>query len=417
MATRGMIANTAGTALFMVVDNTLYKVSPVGIRQSLGTLVTTRGTVDMKIGQRQLVIVDGAFGYVYDLSTTTFTRITTTGFLGSYTVEYLDGYFSFLVPGSNVFYLSKPEDATTIDILDQQPAQTGVGNLVGQVSTSHALVLFKETNAEVWQDSGGALFPLSLNEGVFVEAGALSPYAIKEMDNTVYWLGRDERGAGVVYNLQGFRPIRISTMAVEQTIQQAIQDGNDMSTAVAYTYQQNGHSFYVLQVPGLETTWVYDAASQMWHERAELVLGQYQQHRGRYHAYCYGKHLISGDDGVIYQYDPNANDNAGDVLVRDRVSPHFATPQLERIMFSKFELDCTVGFGLNGDQAATVMLRYSNDGGYSWSDWRYQTLGAVGEKQARAKFSRCGSARDRVWHVRCTDNVPFAIVNANVETA
>jgi hypothetical protein len=74
-----------------------------------------------------------------------------------------------------------------------------------------------------------------------------------------------------------------------------------------------------------------------------------------------------------------------------------------------------VGFGVDGQSEAQVMMRYSDDGGFSWSNWRTATLGAVGEKQARARFLRCGSARDRVWQVRCTDDTPFAIVAANIE--
>ena len=142
--------------------------------------------------------------------------------------------------------------------------------------------------------------------------------------------------------------------------------------------------------------------------------GDYAQHRIRYHAYCYGKHLGAGDDDVIYEYDVDANDNAGDVLVRDRISPHYATPRMDRIQFGAFELDCTVGKG-KGDEEAKVLLRYSNVGGLTWGHWREGTLGTLGERYARARFLRCGSARDRVWQVRVTDSVPFAIINANIE--
>jgi hypothetical protein len=144
------------------------------------------------------------------------------------------------------------------------------------------------------------------------------------------------------------------------------------------------------------------------------VNGDYAQHRIRHHSYCYGKHLGAGEDDIIYEYDVDANDNAGDVLVRDRISPHYATPRMDRIQFGAFELDCTVGKG-KGDEEAKVLLRYSNDGGLTWGNWREGTLGKLGERYARARFLRCGSARDRVWQVRCTDSVPFAIVNANIE--
>lgn len=413
---RGLVANTAGNQLFAVTGNKLYSVSPLGARTQIGTLLTHVGHVGMKIGLNQLVVTDGAFGYVYDLQTKAFTRITSDGWLGSATVEYLDGYFTFIDPNSQTFYLSALEDATTIDALDFATANASPDKLVGQVVTNKVLVLLGEVSGEIWQDSGGADFPLERNSGSFLEVGLLSAFTAKELDNSVFWLGRDERGAGIVYKMEGFRPVRVSTMAVEEKIQEAISAGNDMSQACAYSYQQGGHSFYVLQVPGLDTTWCYDAASQQWHERAELTLGEYEQHRGKYHAYCFGKHLILDDDDEINEYDVTANTNAGDVLVRDRVSPHYASAQLNRIAFSSFQLDCTVGFGIAGQAQANVMLRYSDDGGFSWKSWRTATIGAVGEKKARAKFNRCGSARDRVWQVRCSDDVPFAIINADVES-
>lgn len=413
--TRGLIANPAGSALYTVVGSTLYRVSSAGVRTSIGGLATSRGHVGMKIGLNQLVITDGAHGYVYDLINGSFQQITSEGWLGSFTVDYLDGYFTFIDPYSQTFYVSAIEDALTIDALDFATANASPDRLVGQVVTNRILVLFGEVSSEPWQDSGAADFPFERNSGGYIEVGLLGAFTAKELDNSVYWLGRDERGAGIVYKLEGFRPVRISTMAVEQKIQEAIAAGNDMTQACAYAYQQGGHSFYVLQIPGLDTTWVYDAASQQWHERAEFVNGEYRQHRGKYHAYCFGKHIIAGDDNVLYFYDVDANTNAGDVLVRDRVSPHYATPSMDRLTFASFELDCTVGEGIAGQAQANAMLRYSNDGGTSWSSWRTATLGAVGERQARARFLRCGSARDRVWQVRVTDDVPVAIVNANIE--
>ena len=413
---RGMIANTAGTALYVVIEDTAYLIAPTGDRTSIGTLLTRRGTVDMKVGLNQLVITDGPHGYVYDLATRVFTRITSEGWLGSATVGYFSGYFTFIDPGTQTFYKSALEDALTIDALDLATANAAPDKLIGQAVTSKQLVLMGEVSGEMWQDAGLADFTFQANTGVRLEVGLLGAFTIKELDNTLFWLGRDARGAGIVYRLNGFQAQRVSTMAVEQKIQEAITNGEDMAKAVAYTYQQGGHSFYVLQVPGLDTTWCFDAASGQWHERAELVNGDYAQHRAKFHAYCYGRHLLAGDDDVIYEYDVTANTNAGDPLVRDRISPHYATPQLSRVTFSGFELDCTVGRG-NGNDQAKVLLRSSDDGGHTWGSWREGNLGKLGERQARARFLRCGSARDRVWHVRCTDPVEFAIINAVVSVA
>ena len=412
---RGMIANAAGTQLFIVVDDGVYSVDPDGARTRIGTLLTRRGTVGMRIGLNQLVIVDGPYGYYYTLDSLRFSRIYSDGWLGSFTVEYFGGRFIFIDPNSQTFYYSAIEDASNIDPLEFATANAAADKLVGQAVMGKVLVLLGDTSGELWQDAGLADFTLQANTGARIEAGLLAPFAIGELDNSIFWLGRDARGAGMVYRLEGFQPVRISTMAIEQKIQESITDGNDVSQAVAYTYQQGGHSFFVLQVPGLDTTWAYDASSGQWHERAELIDGAYAQHRGIYHAYCYGANLIAGDNNIIYEYDVEANTNAGDVLVRDRISPHQSAPSLNRLFFSRFELDCVVGEGVASQAPATVMLRYSNDGGNEWSSWRYQSLGAVGQYTQRARFLRCGSGRDRVWQVRCTDDVPFAVVGAAIE--
>lgn len=412
---RGMLANPAGTRLWVVDDNHLFAVNSAGDRTWVGNVSSRRGPIDMKLGVSQLVIADGAYGYVYDLEEESFDRIEADGWLGSFTVSYLNGYFTFIDPNSQTLFYSAIEDATSIDALDFATANASPDKLVGQATTGRALILFGEIKSEVWQETGDADAPLAPNVGTIIEAGLMARATAKTMDNTVYWLGRDESGSGMVYRLEGFQARRVSNRALEEKIQESIRDGNDLSVSVAYAYQQDGHSCYVLQVPGLETTWVYDASSQQWHERAELVNGVYQQHRGRFHAYAFGKHIVGGDDGYLYAYDPALNQNAGDVLVRDRISPHLATASLNRLSFPRFEIDCTVGEGKELGAEAKVMLRYSDDGGQNWSPWRTATLGSIGQYKARARWLRCGSARDRVWHVRCTDNVPFAIVNAVIE--
>jgi hypothetical protein len=346
-----------------------------------------------------------------------FAQITAEGWLGSHTVESLNGYFVFIDPNTQTFYISALDDALTFDALETAEAGASPDKLVGQIVVGKALILFGEITGEIWQESGDLDFPFARNSGAHMDVGLLAAHTAKELDSTVFWLGRDQRGAGMVFRMEGYRPVRISTMAVEQKIQEVIRSGRDISQANAYTYQQDGHSYYVLRVPGLDTTWTFDAASGQWHERAELIDGQYAQHRGVYHAYAFGKHLVVADDEIIYEYDPDANDNAGDPLCRERVTPHMSAPSLKLLSFPRFELDCEVGHGIGvgGATEARVMLRYSNDGGVSFGSWRTATLGAVGERQARARFLRCGTARDRVWAVRCTDPVPFAIVNAAIE--
>lgn len=406
---RGMFS--AKGRLYAVAGSGLKELSSAAAITARGTLLTSTGPVGMDQNLNQLIITDGANGYVSPFATNVFAQIGGAGWLGSVRVTVLDGMAIFVKPDSQMFYVSAVDDATVLDVLDFASAEGSPDNIVTQIADHGQAFFFGASSVEIWDNTGGTDFALTRNNGARIETGCAAAFTVRKLDNTVYWLGQDERGAGIVWKFNGYTPVRVSTQAIEEVLQGAA----DLSTATAYTYQQDGHSFYCLSVPGLPTTWCYDVASENWHERAELVNGEYEQHRGHFHAFAFGKHLIGGDDGKIYEYDPEANTNAGDVLVRDRISPHMALPSYAKIQYASLQVDCVVGKGKPDGSAPSLMMRYSNEGGEQWGNWRTTTMGAIGERSTRAMYRRLGGARDRVWQIRCTDDTPFAIVGANVE--
>jgi len=414
---RGLVANADGTALFCVQGQFLLSVDRSGVRTMRGTLSSRNGYVDMVIGANQLVITDGPNGYVYDLNTMAFNRIVNSGWLGSRRVAYVGGYFVFSQPNTQTWYISALENANSEDPLDFAQAPSSPDNIICPLADHGEAWLFGSATVEPWSHTGAADFPFEQNRGAIMQTGTIAPFSVCALDNTLYWLGRDQQGGGMVWRAQGYQPQRISNQGIEEVIQAVIEAGTDVTKAIAYAYQQNGRSFYVLTVPGLETTWAYDVAAGQWHERAELDLatGNYKPHRATHHAYCYGKHIVGDADNRLYMLDPDANTLAGDIMVRDRISPHYAQPSLDRIKFGQFELDCRVGAGKLDGSGCDVLMRYSNDGGVSWEAWQTVNLGAVGEYQQRARFLRNGAARDRVWMVRCTDDSSFQLVGAKVQ--
>jgi hypothetical protein len=74
-----------------------------------------------------------------------------------------------------------------------------------------------------------------------------------------------------------------------------------------------------------------------------------------------------------------------------------------------------VGQSTGQGAAPLLMLRYSNDGGHTWSNEKTATAGKVGEYGARAKFNRLGSGRNRVWELSMTDPVKFSVFGAVLE--
>jgi len=412
-----MRANPGQTALYVVGGNKFMHVASDGTTREIGLLASRNGFVDMKFGTTQLVIVDGANGYVYDTLADTLTRITAPGWRGSNRVGYVKGSFLFADPATGVFYISALEDAASLDELQFATASSSPDDILAAVDNHQEAWLVGQVSTDVWSYTGttGDVFPLEQNAGAVMEVGTLGAFTVQTLDGALFWLGRTPEGSGKVYRAAGYTPQPISNDALEQRIADAIEAGENMNDAIAFTYADRGHGFYWLQVPGLSTTWVFDTKSGQWHERSDFRLGEHVQHRAKHHAYCYGKHIVGGDDGKLYVLDRNANTNAGDPLARDRISPHYAKPTLQKSVFGPFELDCIVGKGRPGGAEARVMMRYSDDGGTSWSRWRTTTLGRIGETQAKALWTRNGSAFDRVWHVRCLDDVAFGIVSAAVQ--
>jgi hypothetical protein len=311
------------------------------------------------------------------------------------------------------------------------------------------------------------------------------------MNNQIYWLGKDDRGAGIVYQANGYMGQRISTHAVEWQIQQY----GTLTDAVGFTYQQDGHSFYVLTFPSVQKTWVYDTATGAWHERAGWSSATgWTRYRATAQAF-YGTENLMGDyeTGNIYVSDLNTFDYNGEVQRWLRSWRALPTGEntLRRTAQHALQLDCETGVGLaqspgydaedltaedgaillaeytqndlvteSGDELVTepengfsfnlvdavdypllfappmyltttsytaapgydpqAMLRWSDDGGHTWSNEHWRSMGKIGEYGYRTIWRRLGMTqklRDRVYEVSGTDPVKLAIMGAELQVS
>lgn len=395
-AVRGLYV--ARGVLYAVLGGTLYRVSSAFALTSLGS-VTASGSVQMTANETQLFVLADSDGFVYDLDSGNFSQVSD-NWRGSVCAEYLDGFGVFAEPGSAQFYISANQDFTVLDPLDFATAEASPGPIVAAIVKHRELLLLKDRTAEVWYNSGDSDFTLARNNGASIEVGCVAGLTLQKVAGQAIWLGRDENGAAVVLSMTTYQPLRISTFALEEKLTGLA----DLSEAYAFVYVQEGQSFYVLQVPGLDTTWVYDLAAQMWHERGEWD-GEWSRWRAECHAYAYGLNVVGDSTGKLYAIDPLSNKYGSDVMCRELITPHTPNPSLSRVRFGSAQFDCDVGEGLPDSSEARLMLRYSDDGGKNWSNWKHLTLGAIGQTKARARAAMLGSARDRVWNVRVTDDV------------
>jgi len=350
----------------------------------------------------------------YPASQNTFQQIRDQSFLGANQVEFMDGYFIFTQPNSKQFFLSPLNSIAPFNGLDVASAEASSDELLGVVVSQENVYLFSEKHLEVWYDAGNANFPFSRVQNAVIGIGTVSGFSLGRINNTIFWLGQDKDGRGIVYAITGYQPKRISTFAIENMIRGL----GDVSSARGWTYQQGGHAFYCLNLPGASTTWVFDATTQLWHERAYLAAGQYERHLGDCSAFAFNTNVV-GDysSGKLYSLDVNNFTDNGNPIVRERTAPH-VSENLNRIFHSRFCLDIETGVGTSGSGQGVnpqAMLSWSNDSGHSWSNEHTRPIGPIGVRIPRVQWNRLGNARDRVYKLRISDPVKVTVVGAQLD--
>ena len=386
-----------------------------------------------------------------------FTQIPTTdgAFSGGNTVDTVDNYFVYNRPNTQQWgssdALSPISQGLSFSSKDGSP-----DNLVSLIVDHREVYLLGETSSEVWIDVGAFPFPYQRIPGTSTQHGIAAQFSMARLGNSFAYVSRNSRGQGMIVQMNGYLPTRISTHAVESTLaNQYIDD------AVAWTYQLEGHECYVVSFPTLNLTWVYDSTTTMWHKWLYVTNGNvYGRHRGNCSAMFQGL-VLCGDyaNGKIYELDRTNYTDDGQPIRRLRRAPHLVA-DLQRQFFDELQLQFQPGVGttgfsvvmpttyisnpyyIGGTATLTIgptdvfiigngskinpidtttypqaMLRWSNDGGSTWSREYWVTIGQLGKYKNRAIWRRLGMARDRVYEVVITDPVKAVIVSANLKAS
>ena len=390
---------------FVVAGSTLYEMSESGSYTVRGTLLSLTGFVGMSNNRDQLAIVDGANLYIFSFNTGVLTQFDGDGWRGSDDVHELDGYFIFVDPESDQFYISAIDNGTKLDALDFSSADSSPDDIVTHRVSHRQVWFFGKQSTEIWINTGDVSFPFVRYQSYTLDVGCVGKRAAINSADTLFWIGSSERGSGVVYMAQGNQPSRVSTMAVEE----ALRKSTDLSAAEMWTYQTDGHEFIGINAPGLDTTWVYDAALQQWHERGEWNAG-WEPLRSRLVTSHANKHFAGDEFGKVVRLDADVNTLSGRVLVRDRTWPHLKQDSMEPISFLGLEL------GLKSGHGGNITLEISNDGGANFGPPLMRSLGVIGRIMQRVRWHGLGTAYNRVFRIRCSDDVPFGLHGAAVKT-
>ncbi len=357
-----------------------------------------------------------------------FGQVTDPGFLGANRIAFIEGWLIFNQPNTRTFFTTGPSPYSMLfPGLFYALKDSSTDNLVTLYENERELFLLGERTSEVWYNSGTSG---ATNEGVVFERvpgvgpqiGCAAWASITRLGESLVWLAKNEQGENVVVRSVQYSWERISNHAIET----ALASYPVVSDAIGYGYEEAGHAFYVLILPTADVTWVYDstASTQLrkpcWHRRASFdpIGGVYHRH----YSNCYmdfANMRLVGDyqTGYIHQMSRAFYTDSGAPLRAQRRSKHvWKKDYRTRVSQSSLQIEFTPGMGLPYGQGSNpqAMLRWSNDGGFSWSHEHWRSIGAQGQYKNRAKWNRLGYARDRVYEVNITDPVPRDIIGATL---
>lgn len=394
---------TANNVAYAVTRTGFYRVFENGGVFKLGTVdllfrcaIATNGT--------HVVVTDGRKIFSYEIQSdeqdrynngTAFNDFMTeltnaSNYNPSNTVTFLNQRFIFDRIETNQFYNTGLLDLT-VNALAISSAEASPDYAVAVIQNQQQLWVIGAETFEVFYDSGVGFSPYQRVDAAGGDHGTRSPYSLKSFRNSVFWLDQN----GSVIEAAGYVASPVSTPDIEAKITE-----QDLTTAVAFCYEEKGHHYYQLTVGTF--TAVYDLSTGLWHQRKDRTESR---HLANCHCFAYGKNLVgSYTDGKIYEMSRAYYDNAGDPMVAEIITGPDTTAG-RMTGYPSIELEVQSGVGNVNIENPQIGMQISHDDGKTWGITRYRSIGATGEYMTRVRWMRNGQSRFRRHKFTISDPV------------
>lgn len=403
-AIKGM-QRLSNNTLLIVSGTTVYRITG-GVSTIVGTVVAST-YVTMADNGRVAVIATGANLYSVDLTTWALTEVVAEGFTGCQDIGFIDGRFVFAVPNSGQYAWFGLYNLV-FDALNFATAEGSPDDIVKLIVVGSEMWTLGEHTTEVYYNTGNQDLPFRRVGGAFVAVGCDAPRTVAKMGGSLVFIAKTEAGGRQVCMTQGYQAQRISTHAIEQVLMLA-----DVKQATAFTYQQSGHGFYVLNLPDINRSFVFDVMTALWHERAHSSsTGALSRYRGQHHAYDGTDNLIGDyENGNLYALKETVFTDDGLPVYRERTIPY--TPsEKKNVSYLRLELEMSVNDALTEQN---IDMSWSDDYARSWSVPTSQSLGIKDEDIKRIVWRRLGIGRQRTYKFTTTANSRCALINGYLE--
>lgn len=305
-------------------------------------------------------------------------------------VSYMDGYFIFAKANSNVFFVSGLRDGFSYNALDFASAESDPNPIQAIAPLNGLLYVFGAGTFGQYQDVGGAGFPFARATSGTQQKGCVAPLSLTQFNGSLLWIGGGVNEKASIWATNGGEPVKISTPAIDVLI----NTGGITPLASAYTvnWAEKGHNFIAFTIPGVCTV-VYDATTQLWHERKSLDLfllpipWRVTSLIPAYSVLFVGD-TLSGNVGIL-----------SDTTYQEygvNMRSYFTTPAIDNsgnpFTVNAVELMMETGTVPISGQGSDPVVRMSisRDGGRTFSPEISRNMGLIGEYENRINWSLLG---------------------------
>jgi hypothetical protein len=355
-------------------------------------------------GGNELVIVNGSQGYVYNTASNVLEQITDPSYEGGICAAYLNQYILQIDPTRRYWFHSDLADAKQYISTDRYEGESNPDRMVSLVVDHQEVWVFNERSIDVFVNTGNQSATFERATGTSIEIGCAGTFTPAKCDNSLFWLGSD----GIFYRANGYNPMRISTHAIEQAVSEL-----DWSNCYSMVWEDRGHKVIYWSFPDGQT-WGYDVATQLWHRRKSYGFSNWRVNNLVY----WNGQWIAGDaySDKLYSLDWDTNTENSAELERIRTTGVTHSNQ-NRFRVDAVELVVSVGRSALDNADYYMEICYSDDGGYTFSNWKTRSLGVQGAYEQRLMWRRLGMARHRTWKLRVTSPVKCDVIAASASMA
>lgn len=303
-------------------------------------------------------------------------------------IAYLDTYVAIMTTEGRI-YTSNVGDPTTWNALNYISSNSQPDKATGIISHLNYVVAFNAWSTQFFYDAGTSTgSPLLPNASANLEIGCANGNSIAKFEQTVIWVGQSNTAGKGIYLLNGISPNKISNQYIDKYL-----DADGVTNCTAYGIKYNGHSWYILTLPDIDVTFVFDLDEKVWTFWSS-VLNNTEQYFIADFATSLAGHTYLQDsvNGELYKLDQNTYTDADGVINFRLVSPLLDADTQYRKTISRVEII--------GDKVDTVLrIRHTDNDYQNWSMYRNVNL-----IDTRPVLFQNGITRRRAYELFNNDN-------------